>query len=228
MKVPVMIQLYLDHESGVRPLESKLLVKRTFSSIVDGSPFDLPLDSDSDTAFYGRVGEDVPIQEMIDRMITWSSNLATNLLIEVADAKRVTRTVRGLGADSMEVLRGVEDLKAFRAGLSNTTTARDLGLVMGAVAEGTLLSAASREQMLDILQRQHFRDNIPAGLPRGTAVANKTGWITGINHDAAIVFPDSAEPYVLVVMLRGHPAEDGGAAFAAGLSRIVWEYHVGR
>jgi beta-lactamase class A len=79
--------------------------------------------------------------------------------------------------------------------------------------------------MLEILERQHFRENIPAGLPPGTRVANKTGWITGINHDAALVFPDAAPPYVLVILLRGHPAEDQGEAFAAELSRLVWEYH---
>jgi beta-lactamase class A len=226
MKVPLMMQLYLDHEAGDRPLDSELPVKRTFTSIVDGSDFDLPPESDSDTTFYGRVGENAPVRDVIDRMITWSSNLATNLLIEVADGQRVTALLREMGADSMEVLRGVEDLEAFRAGLSNTATARDLGIVMREVAEGRRFSPESRADMLDVLERQHFRDNIPAGLPAGTRVANKTGWITGINHDAAIVFPDGRDPYVLVVMVRGHPAEDQGTAFAADVSRLVWEYHM--
>jgi beta-lactamase class A len=227
MKVPLMMQLYLDHQSGDRSLDSEVPVKRTFTSIVDGSEFDLPPESDSDTTFYGRVGEEAPVRDMIDRMITWSSNLATNILIEVVDGRRVTRMLRDMGADSMEVLRGVEDLEAFRAGLSNTTTARDLGLVMREVAEGDRFTPASRAEMLAVLERQHFRENIPAGLPPGTQVANKTGWITGINHDAAVVFPETADAYVLVIMLRGHPAEDQGTAFAAELSRIVWEHHTG-
>jgi len=208
----------------LRPLPSQVDVKSTFSSIVDGSAFELPAESDSDTTFYGRVGEQASISDLIDRMITWSSNLATNILIEVADPKRVTRTVRSFGADSMEVLRGVEDLKAFQAGLSNTTTARDLGNVMGAVATSDRFTEQSRDEMLGILERQHFRDNIPAGLPSGTRVANKTGWITGINHDAAVVFPDGAPPYVLVIMVRGHPAEDQGEALAAELSGMVWAF----
>lgn len=227
MKVPVMMQLYLDHEAGLRSLDAELPVKRTFTSIVDGSPFDLPPTSDSDTTFYGRVGQDAPVREMIDRMITWSSNLATNLLIEIADAERVTSTLREMGADSIDVLRGVQDLAAFEAGLSNTTTARDLGVVMRAVAEGDRFSEESRAEMLGILERQHFRDNIPAGLPPGTRVANKTGWITGINHDAAVVFPEGHDPYVLVILLRDHPGENQGEAFAAELSRVVWEHHTG-
>jgi len=228
MKVPVMMRLVLDDQEGIRSLDDSLEVKRTFRSIVDGSTFDLPPYSDSDTTFYGQVGTRASIRSMVDRMITWSSNLATNILIEHADPERIEAMLAELGADSMQVLRGVEDLKAFQAGMSNTTTARALGTVMAAVVESDLFTEESRRAMLDILQRQHFRDGIPAGLPEGTRVANKTGWITAINHDAAIVFPDSAPPYVLVVMVRGHPAEDQGEAMTAELSRIVWRWHVGQ
>jgi beta-lactamase class A len=220
-----MMQLYLDHESGARSLDSDVEVTRTFLSIVDGSTFDLPPESDSDTTFYGSIGERVPIREVIDRMITWSSNLATNILIQVVDAQRVTATLRELHADSMEVLRGVEDLKAFEAGLSNTATARDLGTVMAAVATDARFSAESRNEMIAVLERQHFRENIPAGLPPGTRVANKTGWITAHNHDAAIVFPPDAPPYVLAVMVRGIEEQPVAAALVADLSSQVWAFH---
>lgn len=225
MKVPVMMRLFLDDAEGVRSLEDSVEVVRTFRSIVDGSPFDLPPESDSDTTFYGRVGERVTLRELVDRMITWSSNLATNIVIQEADPRRVTALLREMGADSMEVLRGVEDLKAFEAGLSNTATARDLGRVMAEVAQGERFPPRSREEMLAILERQHFRENIPAGLPEGTRVANKTGWITAHNHDAAVVFPDGAPPYVLVVLVRGIEDQDQAAAFVAELSRAVWQHH---
>ena len=226
MKVPVMLQLVLDDEAGLLDLDGTIPVETTFHSILDGSAYLLDARSDSDSALYRRAGEAVSRRELMDRMITRSSNLATNLLIREVDPRRVTGTLRALGADSMEVLRGVEDIPAFEAGLSNTTTARDLALVMEALVEDDRVSAAGREEMLDILRRQHFRENIPAGLPPGTDVANKTGWITGINHDAAVVFPRDAPPYVLVVLLRGHPAEDQGTAFAAEVSRTVWEHHM--
>lgn len=226
MKVPVMLQLYLDDAAGRLDLDETVEVRTTFRSIVDGSPYQLTAASDSDSTLYARVGEGVTRRELVDRMITWSSNLATNLLIEEVDAERVTATVRGLGADSMEVLRGVEDIPAFEAGLSNTTTARDLATVMAALVDPEVASASAREEMIGILERQHFRENIPAGLPDGTRVANKTGWITGINHDAALVFPEGAPPYVLVILIRGHPAEDQGEALAAQLSQVVWRFHM--
>jgi beta-lactamase class A len=228
MKVPVMMRLYLDQAEGTRTLDDPVMVTRTFRSIVDGSPFDLPADSDSDTTFYGRVGDRVPARDLLDRMITWSSNLSTNILIQEVDARRVTAMLREMGADSMEVLRGVEDLKAFEAGLSNTATARDLGIVMAQVATGDRFRASDREEMLAVLERQHFRENIPAGLPAGTRVANKTGWITAHNHDAAVVFPPDAPPYVLAVMVRGIESQEEAAALVARLSERVWAHHTAR
>ncbi|MGD8322203.1 MAG: class A beta-lactamase-related serine hydrolase [Gemmatimonadota bacterium] len=228
MKVPVMMRLFLDAQQGIRPLDATLEVTRTFRSIVDGSTFDLPPESDSDTAFYARVGQEATVRHLIDRMITWSSNLATNILIQAAEPDRVNAMLRELGADSMNVLRGVEDLKAFDAGMNNTTTARDLGVVMAAVAESDIFTSRSRDEMLSILERQHFRENIPAGLPEGTRVANKTGWITAHNHDAAVVFPDNAPPYVLTVMVKGIEDQATAAALIANLSRQVWAYHRAR
>ncbi|MDX1647860.1 MAG: serine hydrolase, partial [Longimicrobiales bacterium] len=105
MKVPVMMRLFLDDQEGIRALDSTMPVKRTFYSIVDSSTYDLPPESDSDTTFYGRVGEDATIRSMVDRMITWSSNLATNILIEVAEPARIETMLSRVGADSMSVLR---------------------------------------------------------------------------------------------------------------------------
>ena len=62
--------------------------------------------------------------------------------------------------------------------------------------------------MVAILKRQNFNDAIPAGLPSGIVVAHKTGNITKIHHDAAIVF--GPRPYVLVVLVRGL-ADEGQA-----------------
>lgn len=225
MKVPVMQRLFLDDQEGGRDLDSTMPVTRTFRSIVDGSAYDLPPESDSDTTFYDRVGGEATIREMVDRMITWSSNLATNILIEVAEPDRIAAMLGQMGADSMSVLRGVEDLKAFEAGLSNSTTARGLGAVMAGIVESEIFSEESRRGMLEILSRQHFTGGIPSGVPEGVRVANKTGWITGIHHDAALIFPAAAPPYVLVVMVRGHPAEDQGEAMIAEVSELVWRHH---
>lgn len=228
MKVPVMMRLFLDRDAGLLSLDDSLEVTTTFHSIVDGSPFVLPPESDSETSLYGLAGQKVTFRRLVEAMITVSSNLATNLLIREVKPERVTALVRDLGADSMEVLRGVEDLPAFRAGLSNTATARDLGSLLAALGRGAVGSPATSREMVEILLRQEFNTMIPAGLPPGVPVAHKTGSITGIRHDAALVFPPDADPFVLVILTRGFPGEEEADAFGALVARRVYEHHLER
>ncbi len=106
-----------------------------------------------------------------------------------------------MGASGMQVLRGVEDQKAFDAGKNNTTDALGLLTLFEAIGKGKAVSPKASTEMVEILQRQKFNDAIPAGLPAGTLVAHKTGTITRIHHDAGIVY--AARPYVLVILTRG-------------------------
>jgi beta-lactamase class A len=203
MKVPVLVALHRAAHVGELSLDDLLVVRNEFASIVDGSPYTLSPADDSDPELYTRLGEPMPLHELARRMIVRSSNLATNLLVARLGAANIQRTIEDLGTTHMRVLRGVEDDKAFAAGLSNTATANDLARLMATIAGGQAVSRDHSERMLAILEAQEFNELIPAGLPPGTRVAHKTGSITGIVHDAAIVFPAERAPYVLVVLTRG-------------------------
>jgi beta-lactamase class A len=227
MKVPVMIELFRMVERNELALDQGILLVNQFGSIVDGSPFSVDAGDDSDSLMYRKVGERVAVRELLERMIVRSSNLATNALIAIVSAERANATAHALGASHIKVLRGVEDQKAFDAGMINTTTARDLAVLMSAIEQDRAGSKSSCDAMRAILLRQEFNDEIPAGLPAGTPVAHKTGSITGVLHDAAIVYPKARRPYVLVVLTRGIPDEKVARALIAELSRIVYE-SVGR
>ena len=222
MKVPVMIELFRRVDAGALGLDQGILLVNQFASIADGSPYSLDPGDDSDSSAYRLVGARVPVRELIDRMITRSSNLATNALIELVGARHADSTAHALGAHNMRVLRGVEDDKAFQAGMNNTTTARDLAALLEAIETGRAASAASCKRMRDILLNQEFNTEIPAGLPAGTRVAHKTGWITGVLHDAAIVYPPGRRPYVLVVLTRGIPDEQVARSLIVDISRLVY------
>ena len=226
MKLPVLIEYARAVDRGDLAADARVPLLNRFASIVDGSPYSLSAGDDSDSALYALVGQPVAVRDLVERMITRSSNLATNVMIARLGAGRVQATARGLGADSLQVLRGVEDGPAFRAGLNNRTSARDLGALLAAIAAGRAASPAATRTMLDILERQAFNDEIPAGLPPGTRVAHKTGWITGVLHDAALVSPDGAPPFVLVVLTAGIPEVAVARALIADLARIVWAHHV--
>src|SRR5213083_2976121 len=224
MKVPVMIQIFRDADAGLLRLDDSLTVHTAFPSLVPAEAFIVGKEDDSDSTLYESVGRNRSVRELLDLMITRSSNLATNLLIERVGAERAQLTARSLGAWSIQVLRGVEDGKAYRAGLNNTTTARDLGVLLAAIAQGRAASPASCTEMLGILGRQEFNEGIPAGLPPGTRVAHKTGWIGEVvYHDAAIVYPPRGGSYVLVVLTGGIKEDSVAHNLVADLSRMVYE-----
>ena len=220
MKVPVMIELFRLAEAGTISLDDEIPVTNTFKSIVDGSPYQLSATEDSDGEVYKAIGKTMTLRQLVTASITVSSNLATNILIEKVGAENVRKTVAALGGDGMVVLRGVEDQKAFDKGLSNATTARALMVLLEKIARGQAVSRAASRGMSDILRMQQFNDAIPAGLPADVPVGHKTGSITRINHDAAIVY--AGKPYVLVVLTRG--IEDGAksSALIADISRVIY------
>ncbi len=227
MKVPVLIELAQRVDAGRYGWDWPVLVKNEFRSIVDSSTYQLLVPDDSEKTLFAREGEMVAARDLARLMITWSSNFATNLLVDQLGAPQIQATARRLGADSIVVLRGVEDQKAFDRGLSNTTTARDLAVLLAAIAEGRAASDSSTVIMLDILTHQEFREGIPAGLPQGTRVASKTGGITGINHDAAVIYPPNRAPYVLVILTRGFEQPADAQAYMAQVSATVWTGLVG-
>ena len=224
MKVPVMMRLFREADAGRLSLNQRILVVNRFTSIVDGSPYVQDPGVDSDSAMYKLVGDSVTVRELIQHMITRSSNLATNTLIALANPDSVNAMMRSLGARRMLVLRGVEDEKAFEKGLNNMATARDLAVLLRDIDTGKAASPASTDSMRAILLAQQFNEKIPAGLPPGTRVAHKTGDITAIAHDAAIVYPANRKPYILVVLTRGIEKEPVADSLIADVSRIVYRH----
>ncbi len=224
MKTPVMIEVYRQAAESKFLLGDSIMIRNEFRSIVDSSAYSMDLGEDSDDKVYQRVGQKMPIHDLVHAMITVSSNFATNILIDIVDAKNVTRMMRSLGADTIKVLRGVEDLKAFELGLNNETDALDLMIIMKAIATGSAVSEAASKDMVKILLDQKFQDKIGGKLPEGVRVANKTGSITGVEHDSGIVFMPDGETYVVVLLSEGWKDQPAGRRLLADLSRRIFDH----
>ncbi|MEA2489165.1 MAG: beta-lactamase class [Acidobacteriota bacterium] len=222
MKVPVMLGIFDAVSRGELRLEQPVRLRNEFASILDGSTYSLEAREDSDPALYDLVGQEIALQELVRRMIVRSSNLATNNVIELIGAKRVMALMHEIGANDIQVLRGVEDDKAYHAGMNNTTTSHDLLRIFCTLGEGKALSPEASKAMTGILLAQEFNDGIPAGLPKGIPVAHKTGSITAIAHDAALVF-DPSGTYGLVILTRGFAKSEDAEKVMAEISRAVWE-----
>ena len=221
MKIPVMIELFHQVKERRLRLTDTVTIRNEFHSIVDNSPFELDPNDDSETDLYKAEGETRELGYLCELMIIKSSNLATNLLIEKLGVEDIRATVHSLGADGMHVLRGVEDQKAYEQGLNNTTTAHGLQVLLTAIAEGKAVDDDSSRAMVTILEKQTFNEGVPAGLPEGTRVAHKTGEITKIHHDAAIVY--APRPFVLVVLARGISDQKDSATLIADITKMLYQ-----
>ncbi|MCU0452268.1 MAG: class A beta-lactamase-related serine hydrolase [Bacteroidetes bacterium] len=223
MKTPVMIEVFRQAAFGRFALDDSLVVKNEFKSIVDGSPYAMDLKDDSDDSMYGLLGRKVTVRHLVEQMITVSSNLATNILIDLVGADSTTATMRRLGAPDILVLRGVEDGKAFERRLNNQTTAADLATIFRAVAEEKAVSPGADREMVEVLLRQRFRDKIPALLPTDVRVAHKTGNITGVEHDSGIIYLPDGRAMVMVILSRGWQDQRDARGTIANVARGLFD-----
>ena len=224
MKTPVMIEVYKQAAAGKFSLNDSMLVKNSFKSIVDGSAYSLDIGRDDGKHLYEDIGKHRSIKELVVDMIIYSSNLATNIVIEHVDASAVNRTMRSMGAKDTQVLRGVEDMKAFDAGMNNSTTAYDLMLIFEALAREKVVSKPASLEMIDILFQQTHKGVIPAQLPANVKVANKTGFISGLHHDSAIVYLPDGRKYVLVLLSKEMTDAEAGTKMLSKVSRMVYDH----
>jgi beta-lactamase class A len=222
MKLALVIAAYRCAEAGVLDLDDTVVVHNSFTSAAGGAPFSLDPAEDSDPEPWARRGQQVALRWLAYRSIVRSSNLATNLLLDAVGTSAVRAALHAVGATDSVVARGIEDADAREAGLQNLVTARDLALTLRALVTGTAAGRESCDEIMSVLAAQQINDAIPVGLPPGTRVAHKSGWVEGISHDAAIVFPDDAPAFVVVVCTTSTLDESTGLGLIAAGARAAW------
>lgn len=224
MKTPVMIEVFKQAKQGKFSLSDSIEVKNEFRSIVDSTAYTMDIGEDSDEGLYNIIGKKRTIRDLVNDMITTSSNLATNILVQKVGAQNVTQTMRGYGAGSIRVLRGVEDIKAFDRGLNNETNARDLMIIFKKLGNGQAVNQKASAEMIEILKQQEFNEMIPAQLPDSVEVAHKTGWITGVHHDSGLILLPDGRKYVLVLLSKEAPDRGKVIQMFAEISRDIYNY----
>jgi beta-lactamase class A len=221
MKLAVLLGVFRQVERGELTLEAPVHIRNRFTSIVNQQPFMLDLGRDADPDVYGHLGRTLSVRELAYWMITKSSNLATNLLVEIVGVATIQKALDEMEIDGVRILRGVEDQAAFEAGLNNEVTANGLLKLLRIIADGRAYSKKASDEMLNIMLEQQYRSGIPAGLPKAARVAHKTGNISTVHHDAGIVFIEDRKPYVLVILTQ-FAAETGRGKAVADVSRDIY------
>lgn len=223
IKLAVLVALYATIDAQGLSGLSRVHVRNQFTSLADGRYYRVESARDGNTQVHRYIGRTMRIEDLARHMITTSSNLATNVLVELLGAPMIQAVLDRLGVPGIEFRRGVEDERAWEAGINNRVTARGLAALLRLIAEEEAISPETCAEMLRILHDQRFVSGIPAGLPDEARVANKTGEISTVSHDAGIVYLPERDPYIVVVLTEWET--DGDAvprrALIADLSRVI-------
>ncbi|MGW5361532.1 serine hydrolase [Actinopolymorpha pittospori] len=223
MKLAVMAAAYRLAEEGALDLDEEVRVHNDFGSAVgDGAVYHATADYDSDPLPWERLGRSASLRWLVRRMIVRSSNLATNLVLERVGLPAVAAAWAATGARHSVVTRGIQDYAAREAGRSNLVTAADLAGMLGALQARALASPTACAQMLEVLLDQEMTADVVQGLPPGTAVAHKNGWVDNVRHSAALVLPTDAAPYVLVTCVSAELDDAAGCAVVARVAAASW------
>jgi beta-lactamase class A len=224
IKVPVLLGVFAAIEEGRLDVDARVHVRNAFVSVADQRAFRVEASRDADSEVYGQIGKTMKVRDLARHMIVTSSNLATNVLVDLIGIDNLRRTLEELGSEGIELRRGVEDEAAFEAGINNRVTAAGLLRVMRIIEERQLSKEASK-LMLDILHEQEFRSGIPAGLPENARVANKTGEISTVAHDAGLVYLPGRAPYALITLTEWDASRTSGRRDTlAAFSRAVYRH----
>lgn len=224
IKVPILLGIFDSIAHGKLLPHSRIHVRNRFHSVVEGIPFRVESDRDANSSVHSAIGKMLRVEELAHHMIATSSNLATNLLLDIVGLESVQKTLNELGvADGIDIKRGVEDELAFEKGIFSSVTADGLLRILLLLAEGKAFSPALSRRMMEILHSQEFNRGIPARLPKGTRVAHKTGEISTMAHDAGVVYLPDRKPYVIVILTEWDADASGRSSAIAAISHAVYE-----
>ena len=222
IKIAVMIELYAQAEAGELRLSDSLPV--TFGLQNDAHPAVPHADAKNDPT-YESIGKTLMLRELCEAMIVRSSLRAESLLIERLDAARIRNRLHTLGADGVKFVASVEnDTRLAAEGPQNTETARDLMVLLWALAKGEAVSPDASQEMMGMLARSIPYQGIAAGLPGSQDAALGTAGFAENHQEAAIVY--GPHSFVIVIVIRD--SQDRTASFALSaqlthaLSVPVW------
>lgn len=224
IKLAVLLGIFRAVDQGVFHLDDPVHVRNRFRSAADGSIFRVDCERDGDSQAHRRVGRTMHIVELTRAMIVRSSNLATNLLLDLVGLESIWEAIASAGVEGVRIVRGVEDHAAFERGMNNEMTAAGACQLLRVFREEKVLRAESRELIREILLAQEFNSMIPARLPSTVRVAHKTGEISTHSHDAGLVYPVERDPYAIAIFTQSESASDPRSRVAAEISAEVFEH----
>jgi beta-lactamase class A len=227
IKIAILLGVFDAVERNRFPLDARLHVRNRFLSVLDGRPYRVEASRDADDEVHAAIGKTMRIGDLARHMIVRSSNLAANLLVDLVGVEDMRASLETRGIGGIDLRRGVEDERAFQAGVNNRVTANGVVALLRAIRDARGFSQQSSQTIIEILMAQEFEGGIGPGLPdpiRAVArVAHKTGDISMVSHDVGLVFLPGRPPYVVAMLVEREGEPAARTAALAAVSRLVYD-----
>lgn len=104
----------------------------------------------------------------------------------------------------------------------NYTSVSDCGHFLKKVYKGNQESDAHAQAEFALLAAQTRKNKIPAQMPSGVSVANKTGELSDVENDAGIIY-NSQNDLIIVFMSENVPQPGSAQSTIASLSRQIYD-----
>ncbi|MBW4691129.1 MAG: class A beta-lactamase-related serine hydrolase [Lyngbya sp. HA4199-MV5] len=208
IKVPILIAFFQDVDAGKIRLDELLTMRKELVGGGSGEMQGMP------------IGTQFTALETVTKMITISDNTATNMVIaRLGGMTALDQRFQSWGLVSTAVNSLLPDLSG-----TNTTSPKDMALLMTRISQGELVSMRSRDRLLDIMQRTVNRSQLPQGLGKGATIAHKTGDIGGLIGDVGLIDMPNGKRYALTVLIKRSHNDDQAYDLVQKASRTVYQY----
>jgi beta-lactamase class A len=202
-KLPVLVEVIKQYRSGLISLDDPIQIRQ--DQWADGSG-----------VLQARIGERIPVRELLRLMIAESDNIAALALMDLVGVDNINRTMQSIGLEWTKV----QDRRANN--LLHVTTARDMGMLMDVLATGQLVDRETSEETIRLLELKQAQNWLDDRLPWFTRVAHKWGELPSVRHDAGILFTPRST-FVVVVMTQGADVASSSDVIRS-VSRAAFDY----
>lgn len=170
-----------------------------------------------------QIGKKFPVRQLLDLMIGISDNTAALALLDLVGTDNVNLTLQANGLEATRLRIGDATRNWGGRPGENTTTAREMGVLLEMIATGKILDEATSREAIEILSQKQQASWLPSLLPATVRVAHKSGEIPGARHDAGIIYTQRNQ-FVAVVLTSQVADYNEVADTISRVARAAYDY----
>lgn len=208
IKIPVLIAFFQDVDAGKIRLDELLTMRKELMATGSGD------------MQYQAAGTQYSALETATKMITISDNTATNMLIaRLGGLTALNQRMKSWGLTATTLNHLLPDLEG-----TNTTSPKEMALLLARLSQGDLVSMRSRDRILEIMRQTENDSMLPQGLGEGVTIAHKTGTISSMLGDVGLIDLPNGKRYIAAVLVKRSANDEQAQTLIQQISQVSYQY----